>query len=62
MAVTTLLACVVSYPLSAQDGPFMIAFALALYTTAAEGRFAAAVALAPSRCSRPCRPAARTPR
>ncbi|MEW5660318.1 sensor histidine kinase, partial [Streptomyces cinereoruber] len=44
-AVVTLLACAVYYPLSAQDGPLMIAFALALYTTAAEGRFAAAVAL-----------------
>ncbi|MFF9850048.1 sensor histidine kinase [Streptomyces litmocidini] len=46
VAVATLLACVVYYPLSTQDGPLMIAFALALYTTAAEGRFAAAVALA----------------
>ncbi|WP_318207567.1 sensor histidine kinase [Streptomyces sp. SJL17-1] len=46
VSVVTLLACVVYYPLSAQDGPLMIAFALALYTTAAEGRFAAAVALA----------------
>ncbi|MFE1907346.1 sensor histidine kinase [Streptomyces gardneri] len=46
VAVVTLLACVVYYPLSAADGPLMIAFALALYTTAAEGRFAAAVALA----------------
>ncbi|WP_328942228.1 sensor histidine kinase [Streptomyces sp. NBC_00250] len=46
VAVVTLLACVVYYPLSAQDGPLMIAFALALYTTAAEGRFSASVALA----------------
>ncbi|MFC9387393.1 sensor histidine kinase [Streptomyces venezuelae] len=46
VAVVTLLACVVYYPLSAQDGPLVIAFALALYTTAAEGRFAAALALA----------------
>ncbi|MFJ5141874.1 sensor histidine kinase [Streptomyces sp. NPDC088707] len=46
VSVVTLLACVAYYPLSAQDGPLMIAFALALYTTAAEGRFAAAVALA----------------
>ncbi|MGW6396518.1 sensor histidine kinase [Streptomyces sp. NPDC055103] len=46
VAAVTLLACVVYYPLSAQDGPLMIAFALALYTTAAEGRFAAAIALA----------------
>ncbi|MEV4427029.1 sensor histidine kinase [Streptomyces sp. NPDC049602] len=46
VAVVTLLACVVYYPLSTQDGPLVIAFALALYTTAAEGRFAAAVALA----------------
>ncbi|MFB7545392.1 sensor histidine kinase [Streptomyces zaomyceticus] len=44
VAVVTLLACVVYYPLSSQDGPLMIAFAL--YTTAAEGRFAASVALA----------------
>ncbi|GGU06194.1 hypothetical protein GCM10010272_59120 [Streptomyces lateritius] len=36
VAVVTLPACVVYYPLSAQDGPLMIAFALALYTTAAE--------------------------
>ncbi|WP_406062795.1 sensor histidine kinase [Streptomyces sp. NBC_01077] len=46
VSVVTLLACVVYYPLSAQDGPLMIAFAVALYTTAAEGRFTAAVALA----------------
>ncbi|MEV6332508.1 sensor histidine kinase [Streptomyces sp. NPDC051909] len=46
VAVVTLLACAVYYPLSAQDGPLLIAFAVALYTTAAEGRFAAAVALA----------------
>ncbi|GGR58346.1 sensor histidine kinase [Streptomyces roseolus] len=46
VAVATLLACVAYYPHSAQDGPLLIAFALALYTTAAEGRFAAAVALA----------------
>ncbi|WP_418959494.1 sensor histidine kinase [Streptomyces tritici] len=46
VAVVTLAACAVYYPLSAYDGPLMIAFALALYTTAAEGRFAAAVALA----------------
>ncbi|MET9438160.1 sensor histidine kinase [Streptomyces sp. NPDC006551] len=45
-AVVTLVACVAYYPLSEQDGPLMIAFALALYTTAAEGRFAASVALA----------------
>ncbi|MFB7372803.1 sensor histidine kinase [Streptomyces sp. NPDC056222] len=46
VAVVTLVACVAYYPVSAQDGPLMITFALALYTTAAEGRFAAAVALA----------------
>ncbi|MEU8530923.1 MULTISPECIES: sensor histidine kinase [Streptomyces] len=46
VAVVTLLACAVYYPLSVYDGPLMIAFAIALYTTAAEGRFAAAVALA----------------
>ncbi|TXS09990.1 sensor histidine kinase [Streptomyces sp. ms191] len=46
VAVVTLLACAVYYPVSAQDGPLMITFALALYTLAAEGRFAAAVALA----------------
>ncbi|MFJ8132075.1 hypothetical protein [Streptomyces hydrogenans] len=41
VAVVALLACVAHYPLSEQDGPLMIAFALALCTTAAEGRFAA---------------------
>ncbi|MFF5971605.1 sensor histidine kinase [Streptomyces sp. NPDC012769] len=46
VAVVTLLACAAYYPLSAQDGPLLITFALALYTAAAEGRFAAAVALA----------------
>ncbi|MFG2333521.1 sensor histidine kinase [Streptomyces sp. NPDC048604] len=46
VAVVTLAVCAVYYPLSAYDGPLMIAFAIALYTTAAEGRFAAAVALA----------------
>lgn len=46
VAVVTLAACAVYYPLSTYDGPLMIAFAIALYTTAAEGRFVAAVALA----------------
>ncbi|MFF0742374.1 sensor histidine kinase [Streptomyces sp. NPDC004111] len=46
VAVVTLLASAAYYPLSVFDGPLMITFALALYTTAAEGRLAAAVALA----------------
>ncbi|OEJ94101.1 sensor histidine kinase [Streptomyces thermolilacinus] len=46
VAVVTLLASVVYYPTSSYDGPLMVTFALALYTTAAEGRFVAAVALA----------------
>ncbi|MGA4797255.1 sensor histidine kinase [Streptomyces lavendulocolor] len=46
VAVVTLLACVAYYPVSEQDGPLMVTFAVALYTTAAEGRFAASVALA----------------
>ncbi|CAL9549407.1 sensor histidine kinase [Streptomyces sp. enrichment culture] len=46
VAVVTLLASAVYYPTSSYDGPLMVTFALALYTTAAEGRFVAAVALA----------------
>ncbi|MDT9685765.1 sensor histidine kinase [Streptomyces sp. TRM76323] len=46
VAVVTLLASVAYYPTSSYDGPLMVTFALALYTTAAEGRFVAAVALA----------------
>ncbi|MFG3498145.1 sensor histidine kinase [Streptomyces sp. NPDC047928] len=46
VAVVTLLAAGAYYPTSAYDGPLMVAFAVALYTTAAEGRFAASVALA----------------
>ncbi|MFF9632688.1 sensor histidine kinase [Streptomyces fradiae] len=46
VAVVTLLASVVYYPTSSHDGPLMVTFALALYTAAAEGRFAAAAALA----------------
>lgn len=46
VAVVTLLCCAVYYPVTAVDGPLMITFAMALYTTAAEGRFAAAVSLA----------------
>ncbi|WP_415949310.1 sensor histidine kinase [Streptomyces sp. KLOTTS4A1] len=45
VALFTLAGCAVYYPLSAYDGPLLIAFVIALYTTAAEGRFAAAVAL-----------------
>ncbi|MGI5480258.1 sensor histidine kinase [Streptomyces lavendofoliae] len=46
VAAVTLLACCAYYPLSEQDGPLMVTFAVALYTAAAEGRFAASVALA----------------
>ncbi|MEU2181285.1 sensor histidine kinase [Streptomyces thermolilacinus] len=46
VAVVTLLTSAVYYPTSSYDGPLMVTFALALYTTAAEGRFVAAVALA----------------
>ncbi|CAL9309053.1 MULTISPECIES: sensor histidine kinase [unclassified Streptomyces] len=46
VAVVTLLASALYYPTSSYDGPLMVTFALALYTTAAEGRFVAAVALA----------------
>ncbi len=45
VAVVTLVACAVYYPLSALDGPLMITFALALFSVAAEGRFTAAIAL-----------------
>ncbi|UUS33277.1 MULTISPECIES: sensor histidine kinase [Streptomyces] len=46
VAAVTLAVCAVYYPTSTYDGPLLVTFALALYTTAAEGRFAAAVALA----------------
>jgi signal transduction histidine kinase len=46
VAVVTLLASAAYYPLSVFDGPLMVTFALALYTTSAQGRLAAAVALA----------------
>ncbi|MGW6457374.1 sensor histidine kinase [Streptomyces sp. NPDC055078] len=46
VAVITLLACAVYYPMATYDGPLMIAFALALYTVAASGRFTVAVSLA----------------
>ncbi|MFI6942641.1 sensor histidine kinase [Streptomyces sp. NPDC050418] len=45
VALFTLAACAAYYPLSVSDGPLLITFVIALYTTAAEGRFAAAVAL-----------------
>ncbi|NBE54125.1 sensor histidine kinase [Streptomyces boluensis] len=45
VAVVTLLACTAYYPFSAYDGPVMVAFIVALYTAAADGRFAAAAAL-----------------
>lgn len=45
VAVVTLLACAAYYPFSSYDGPLMIAFVVALYTAAADGRFAAAAAL-----------------
>ncbi|MER7107553.1 sensor histidine kinase [Streptomyces sp. NPDC000229] len=46
VAVVTLLVCGTYYPMSEHDGPLVLTFALALYTTAAEGRFVASVALA----------------
>jgi signal transduction histidine kinase len=46
VAVVTLLACAAYYPLNVYDGPLMVTFAVALYTTSAEGRPAASVALA----------------
>ncbi|MER7174737.1 sensor histidine kinase [Streptomyces mesophilus] len=45
VALFTLAACAVYYPLSVYDGPLMVAFVIALYAAAAEGRFAAAVAI-----------------
>ncbi|MFC7302627.1 sensor histidine kinase [Streptomyces monticola] len=45
VAVVTLLASAAYYPVSSYDGPLLVAFVIALYTAAAEGRFAAAVAL-----------------
>ncbi|MDI3386413.1 sensor histidine kinase [Streptomyces sp. B-S-A8] len=45
VALVTLLACAVYYPVSANDGPVMLAFVIALYTAAVDGRFAAAAAL-----------------
>ncbi len=45
VTVFTLAACAVYYPLSVYDGLLLVAFVIALYTAAAEGRFAAAVAL-----------------
>ncbi|NGO80752.1 sensor histidine kinase [Streptomyces sp. YC504] len=45
VALVTLAVCVVYYPLSVYDGLVMVTFVVALYTAAAEGRFAAAVAL-----------------
>ncbi|MDI3402553.1 sensor histidine kinase [Streptomyces cavernicola] len=45
VAVVTLLACAVYYPVSGNDGPVMLAFVIALYTAAVDGRFAAAAAL-----------------
>ncbi|MFE9888655.1 sensor histidine kinase [Streptomyces scopuliridis] len=46
VAVITLLACGIYYPVSVTDGPALAAFALALYTLAAEGHFTVSVALA----------------
>ncbi|MDI3422334.1 sensor histidine kinase [Streptomyces luteolus] len=45
VAVVTLVVCAVYYPMSASDGPVMLAFIIALYTAAVDGRFAAAAAL-----------------
>ncbi|WP_199814005.1 sensor histidine kinase [Streptomyces sp. NRRL F-5135] len=46
VAVITLLASGLYYPLSVSDGPLILTFALALYTLAAEGHFTASAALA----------------
>lgn len=46
VALLALLGCAVYYPLSAADGPLLLAFAVALCTVAAEGRTAVAVLLA----------------
>ncbi|MGS2590806.1 sensor histidine kinase [Streptomyces hebeiensis] len=46
VAVITLLASGLYYPLSMSDGPLILTFALALYTLAAEGHFTASAALA----------------
>ncbi|WP_243725896.1 sensor histidine kinase [Actinomadura rubrisoli] len=45
VAVVTLAACGIYYPLVEPDGPLMIAFAIALYTAAAEGHLVAASVL-----------------
>ncbi|SDK33557.1 sensor histidine kinase [Streptomyces indicus] len=44
VALFTLAVCAVYYPISVYDGPLLVVFVIALYTTAAEGRFATAVA------------------
>ncbi|MBC9718304.1 sensor histidine kinase [Streptomyces sp. TRM66268-LWL] len=45
VALFTLAACAVYYPLSVYDGPVLVTFVIALYAAAAEGRFVAAVAI-----------------
>lgn len=45
VAVFTLAVCLVYYPLVTVDGPILLAFVVALYTAAAEGRLPAAVVL-----------------
>ncbi|MGW5643752.1 sensor histidine kinase [Saccharopolyspora sp. NPDC003752] len=46
VALVTLVACGSYYPLSTFDGPLVLAFAVALFTVAAEGRTAVAAVLA----------------
>ncbi|MEV0702748.1 sensor histidine kinase [Saccharopolyspora sp. NPDC050389] len=46
VALITLVSCGVYYPLSTFDGPLVLAFAVALFTVAAEGHTAVAVVLA----------------
>ncbi|MFA1539614.1 sensor histidine kinase [Actinomadura monticuli] len=46
VAVVTLVACGLFYPLTEPDGPLVITFVIALYTAAAEGHLATAAVLA----------------
>ncbi|WP_433230667.1 sensor histidine kinase [Actinomadura formosensis] len=45
VAVVTFVACAIYYPTTATDGPFVITFAIALYTVAAAGRLVTACLL-----------------
>ncbi|GAA2163008.1 sensor histidine kinase [Actinomadura napierensis] len=46
VALVTLVACAVYYPVTSPDGPIIMTFVIALYTAAVEGHIAAASALA----------------